>query len=165
MCHSLACYLNVQCRTFDYDSSSLVCRLFEGTLDTGYIVSAASTSCVGFLKYVPIFFTAFNQTCSQCTKNRYLTCSNNTCQCPLHSFWNGSQCVNQRYENASCLSNEWCRNDPFGLICSMSNICTSKAWDIWILGKFSFSIRENAEKFLEICSSNYEFQFSTHRLT
>jgi hypothetical protein len=126
MCHPLACYVNVQCRTFDYDSSSLVCRLFEGALDTGHIVSAASTSRVGFLNYFPIFFTAFHQPCSQCTQNRYLTCSNNTCQCPFHSFWNGSQCENQRYENASCLNDEWCRNDPFGLICSVQ-ICISKA--------------------------------------
>ena len=127
MCYPLACYLNVQCRTFDYNSSSLDCRLFEGALETGHIVPAIPTSNVGFLKNIPAFFTAFHQPCSKCAKNRYLTCSNSTCECPLHSFWNGSQCGNQRYENASCLSDEWCRNDPFGLICSMSQICISKA--------------------------------------
>jgi hypothetical protein len=119
-------FLNVQCRTFDYDSVSLVCRLFEGAFDTQYFVSAAPTSRVGFLKYIPIFFTVYQQACSQCAENRYLNCSNNTCESPLHSFWNGSQCINQRYENASCLTDEWCRNDPFGLICSMSHICINK---------------------------------------
>jgi hypothetical protein len=123
MCYALACNINVQCRTYDYDSSSLVCRLFEGALDTGYIISAAPTSRVGSLRYVPVYFTDYSHPCSQCIESRYLTCSNNTCQCPLHSFWNGSQCENQRYENASCLNNEWCRNDPFGLICSVSQVC------------------------------------------
>ncbi len=134
MCCPLACYLNVQCRTFDYDSSSLICRLFEGALETGYITPAAVTSFVGFLKQIPAFFTAFHQPCSQCKNNRYLICSNNTCECPLHSFWNGSQCENQRYENASCLNSDWCRNDPFGLVCSISNVCTSKATQIKNLG-------------------------------
>ena len=127
MCYLLACNLNVQCRTFDYDSSSLICRLFEGALNTGYIMPVPPTSRVGSLEYFPIFFSAYHQSCSQCSENRYLTCSNNTCECPLHSFWNGSECENQRYENASCLNDEWCRNDPFGLICSMSQICISKA--------------------------------------
>jgi len=126
MLHSLACNLNTQCRTFDYDSSSRVCRLFEGALETGYTVSAVPTSRVGSVQYFSIFFNAFQQPCSQCTENRYLTCLNNTCQCPLHSFWNGSQCENQRYENESCLNDEWCRNDPLGLICSVANVCISK---------------------------------------
>lgn len=126
MCQSVGCNLNVQCRTFTYDSSSLVCRLFEGALETGYITSLSTTSRVGSLEYFPVFFIAFNQPCSQCTENRYLICLNNTCQCVLHSFWNESVCQNQRYENASCLTDEWCRNDPFGLICSVANVCTRK---------------------------------------
>ncbi|CAF3917958.1 unnamed protein product [Adineta steineri] len=123
MLFSLACNLNIQCRTFNYDSFSRVCFLFEGSLDTGHVTAAAPTSRIGSLNYLPMFFNAFNQSCSQCTETRYLICSNNTCQCPLHLFWNGSQCENQRYENASCLNNDWCRNDPFGLICSVSNVC------------------------------------------
>jgi hypothetical protein len=123
---SLACNLNVQCRTFDYDSSSLVCRLFEGAFETGCSVPVSPTSRIGFLKYTPTLFTAFQQSCSQCINSRYLTCSNSTCQCPLHSFWNGNQCENQRYENASCSNNEWCRNDLFGLIC-VSSVCISKS--------------------------------------
>ena len=125
MYHFLECYINVQCRTFDYNSS-LACRLFEGALNTGHIVPAPPDSFVGFLKQIPAFFAAFHHPCSKCKYNRYLTCSNNTCECPLHSFWNGSQCENQRYENASCSSDEWCRNDPFGLICSVFNICIGK---------------------------------------
>jgi hypothetical protein len=124
---SLACNLNVQCRTLDYDSSSLVCRLFQSALNAGYIIAAPSTSRIGYLEYFSIFFSGYHQPCSQCTENRYLTCLNSTCECLLYSFWNGSQCENQRYENASCLNDDWCRNDPFGLICSVSHICISKA--------------------------------------
>jgi hypothetical protein len=145
MSSSLACNLNIQCRTLDYDSSSLVCRLFEGVLETGYSVSAAPTSRVGSLKYISMFFTAFQQPCSQCVESRYLTCLNNTCQCPLHSFWNGSQCDNQRYENASCLNNEWCRNDPFGLVCSSSGVCISKSLNRHIIENFNSNIRGNTK--------------------
>jgi hypothetical protein len=105
------------------------------------------------MKSLPIFFTAFYQPCSQCSENRYMTCSNNTCQCPLHSFWNGSLCENQRYENASCLNDEWCRNDPFGLICSMSNVCISKSWHSWALENLNFNVREQCWKFLKMCSA------------
>jgi hypothetical protein len=161
MSHSLACNRNIQCRTFDYDSSSRVCRLFEGALETGYTVSAAPTSRVGSVQYLSIFFNAFQQPCSQCTEDRYLTCLNNTCQCPLHSFWNGSQCENQRYENESCLNDEWCRHDPFGLVCSVANVCISKTLYRWTLGNLNLNIRENDENFSEICSArvkNSNFQ-------
>ena len=127
MIFASACNLNPQCRTFDYDALSRVCRLFEGALNTGNIISAVSSSRVGSVQYFSKFFTAINQSCSQCIENRYLTCSNNTCQCPLHSFWNGTQCINQRYQNASCSNNNWCRNDLSGLICSLSNVCTSES--------------------------------------
>jgi hypothetical protein len=50
MSSSLACNLNVECRTFDYDSSLLICRLFEGALETGYSVPAAATLRIGSLK-------------------------------------------------------------------------------------------------------------------
>jgi hypothetical protein len=152
MSSSLACNQNVQCRTFDYDSSTRVCRLFEGALETGYSVSANSTSRIGFLKYNPTLFTAFQQPCSQCVENRYLTCSNQTCQCPVHSFWNGNQCENQRYKNASCSSSEQCRSDPFGLICSMYNICTSKSFASLITRTLQHL--RDIPKFLQGCSAS-----------
>ena len=124
--HRLACNLHVLCRTFDYDASSLLCRLFEGAFSTGHVVAAASTSRIGFLRYFSMLFKNFGQPCSQSTESRYLTCSSNKLECPLHSYWDGSQCLNQRYENASCSYDDWCRNDPFGLTCSPSNICNSK---------------------------------------
>lgn len=125
-CPPLACNLNVQCRTFDYDSSSLLCRLFGGAFSTGHVVPAVTTSRIGFVEYLPLIFKNFGQPCSQNLANRYMACLNNTFECPLHSYWSGSVCENQRYENASCLNDDWCRNDPFGLTCSSSNICTSK---------------------------------------
>jgi len=105
-----------------------VCRLFESELNTGQLVSTVASSQVGFIKYTPALFTTFQQPCSQCKESRYLTCStNDTCQCPVHSFWNGTQCINQRYANSSCLNDQWCRQDPFELVCSLAKICTSKS--------------------------------------
>jgi hypothetical protein len=40
----------------------------------------------------------------------------------LHSFWNG----NQRYLGESCNQIDSCRNDLFGLQCTVYNICLSK---------------------------------------
>ncbi|CAF0982241.1 unnamed protein product [Adineta steineri] len=120
-----ACDLNIQCRTFDYDSLSNVCRLFEGAINTGYIVPSNSSSRVGALQLVSNDFTSFGQPCSECTQTRYLTCLNNTCQCPPNTFWNNIECENQRYIDASCNNNQWCRYNTLGLICSIFNNCTT----------------------------------------
>ncbi len=125
---SIVCNENVQCRTFDYDSHSLICRLFEGAVETGQIVSSGSlTSCVGSVRLESKFFAAFGQPCVQCTNSRYLVCSssNNTCECPKDTFWDGVQCKNQGYEDANCSSNQCCRQDA-GFNCSKLHFCTGK---------------------------------------
>ncbi|CAF0855664.1 unnamed protein product [Adineta steineri] len=119
------CNLNIHCRTFDYNSSSGVCRLFEGASNTGNMTLAMSTSHVGALRLSPSLFNAFGQACLQCIESRFLTCSNNTCQCPRNSFWNGVLCENQRYSGATCNNSQMCRYDTLGLICSASKICTT----------------------------------------
>ncbi|CAF1077798.1 unnamed protein product [Adineta steineri] len=92
---SMLCNQNRQCRTFDYDLSSLVCRLFGSEYSTGTILTNASslTSRIGAILYntttTSQFYSAYNQTCDQCNTgdNRYLQCINNTCRCPLHTYW------------------------------------------------------------------------------
>ena len=126
---SIVCNQNVQCRTFDYDSYSLVCRLFEGAVDTGNVMPSESlTSRVGSVCLQSHFFTTFGQECGQCANSRYLVCSpnsNNTSQCPRNTFWNGIECKNQGYEDANYSNNRWCREDA-GLNCSNLHFCTGK---------------------------------------
>jgi hypothetical protein len=91
---TMMCNQNRQCRTFDYDQSSLICRIFEGELSTGTILTNVTslTSRIGAIIYntaiVPQLYSSYNQKCDQCSVggNRYLQCINNTCQCPTHTY-------------------------------------------------------------------------------
>ena len=121
----VACNNHVQCRTFDYDMRSSICRLFEGSVETGQIVlSGLIVSRAGAVRHSLNLYAAFGRPCVQCAQSRYLICSsNNTCQCPLKTVWNSVKCVNQGYEDATCLSNQWCRIDR-GYTCSNLHFCT-----------------------------------------
>ncbi len=123
----IECNENIQCRTFDYDTQSCVCRLFEGAIQTGQIVASGSLmSSVGAIRLASTLYNAFGQPCTNCIQSRYLICSsNNTCQCPVNTAWNGTQCINQGYEDANCLDNQWCRND-IGFVCSNLHFCTGR---------------------------------------
>lgn len=123
---SLECNLNIQCRTFDFDESTLACRLFEGAFETGSVINNSLTSRVGFLRYFPHHYHAYNQSCSMCLNDRYLICKNQSCTCPMNSFWNGTICENQRYENQSCVNDDWCRFNQLSFKCSSRNLCSSK---------------------------------------
>ncbi|CAF2205774.1 unnamed protein product [Rotaria magnacalcarata] len=109
------CSQNPSCRTFDYDSSSHCCRLFEADLTNGAIIAATSqTSIVGsVILSASLYASMYNQSCSACRENRYQTCSSttNTCQCPGNSYWNGSMCPLQLFENATCSQPDACRSD------------------------------------------------------
>ncbi|CAF3171388.1 unnamed protein product [Rotaria socialis] len=108
---SSSCNLNRQCRTFDYDSSSLLCRLFDGTLNTSNITSSVQTQRIGSVTIPTSFFNNYGQPCSKCVEDRYLTCSGfGTCECPIGSCWNGAQCDKRNNFNASASSNisNWC---------------------------------------------------------
>ena len=122
---AMQCNQNCRCRTFDYDQSSLVCRLFEGDLLTGTVLnnSTLSSSRVGSIRYTTtdVFqqYSAYNQSCDQCSigVNRYLQCINNSCQCPPNTYWNGQMCLNQLYNGSRCNHSSECRQD-LNLTCS-----------------------------------------------
>ncbi|CAF4574497.1 unnamed protein product, partial [Didymodactylos carnosus] len=111
--------------TFDYDTLSKRCRLFEGEITTGKVNRSAaipSTSRVSSIAYTQHLYLAYNQTCDQCQINRYLLCINQTCQCPPHTYWNAWMCLNQGYNGSLCQNDQWCRTDK-NITCSSSNFC------------------------------------------
>ena len=127
---TMQCNQNRRCRTFDYDSSSLVCRLFEGQFSTGTVLhnETLPSSRIGAILFNTDakIYSSYNQTCDQCNmgSNRYLECINGSCQCPLNNFWNGETCLNQLYDGSNCnFSLPSCRQD-FNLSCSSAtNTC------------------------------------------
>jgi hypothetical protein len=128
---AMQCNQNRQCRTFDYDRSSLICHQFEGDISTGTILnsSVSLSSRIGSIRYNTTDalqqYSSYNQTCDQCGIgiNRYLQCINNTCQCPTNTYWNGQMCSNQLYTGAKCNSSSACRQD-LNLTCSTQmNTC------------------------------------------
>ena len=92
------CHSTMRCRIFDFDDQSHRCRLFEGDIATmgSIVVSASSHSRVGSRKLRPEQFVNVGQVCSSCQESRYLTCVNNTCQCPTHTYFDGSICQSQK---------------------------------------------------------------------
>ena len=140
MC-SLQCNHDRRCRTLDYDESSHICRLFEGELSTGTVTSNStlSSSRVGAIRYdtahTTQYYLSYNETCDQCSINRYLQCRNNSCQCPDNTYWNGQMCLNQLYNGSNCsYSSSSCRED-LNLTCSSrTNTCV----DFRVAGEFFF---------------------------
>ncbi|CAF1246958.1 unnamed protein product [Adineta steineri] len=129
---SATCNEQPACHTFDYDSASGRCRLFEADQTVGSIIASTSlTSVVGnVLISQSQFDHTYNQSCEACQEDRYQYCSINgsTCQCRSHTFWNGSVCLLQLFENDTCSQADACRTD-FNLICAIENgqfsVCTS----------------------------------------
>ncbi|CAF4351192.1 unnamed protein product, partial [Adineta steineri] len=103
---AFACNQQPSCHALDYDSASKRCRLFEGDLTTGSIVSSTSaTSIVGIVELFPsLFVKTHNQSCETCQDSRYEICSTttNTCQCRSNSYWDGSICALQLFTNDTC---------------------------------------------------------------
>lgn len=125
---TMMCNQNRQCRTFDYDQSFLTCRLFEGVLSSGTIVynSTTMTSRIGAINYNTTLYSAYNQTCDQCTDggNRYLQCTNSRCQCPMNTYWNSQMCANQFFNGSNCSSALACRQDQNLTCYSPTSTCT-----------------------------------------
>ena len=128
---AMQCNQNRQCRTFDYDGSSLVCRQFEGELSTGTVLNNSTllSSRIGSIVYNTSdalqLYASYNQTCDRCGVgiNRYLQCINNTCQCPSNTYWNGQMCSNHLYNGSNCNYSSACRQD-LNLTCSsQTNTC------------------------------------------
>ncbi|UJR11076.1 hypothetical protein I4U23_015258 [Adineta vaga] len=118
------CYRHIQCRTFDYDSTLKKCRLFEGSVDTGTLISASSSTIVGWIILKQSLYNFYNATNNNCMNSRFLDNNivSNLCQCPIHTFWNGSVCANQKYVGQGCVNDNCCRTD-LNLTC-ISSICT-----------------------------------------
>ncbi|CAF0913916.1 unnamed protein product [Adineta ricciae] len=113
---SAACNQLASCRTFDFDSVSKRCRLFEadGITTGSIIVSSSLTSRVGTVQISSdLYSSTHNQPCTWCQMDRYETCSANTstCQCPRNSYWDGSVCALQLFQNNTCKQQNACRSD------------------------------------------------------
>jgi hypothetical protein len=110
---AILCYRNNQCRTFDFDSNSQECRLFEGSLDTGILLSVSPSTIVGWINIDQSLYYFYNASNDKCLNNRFLDTNSlsGLCQCPIHQFWNGSMCLNQRYHGQLCQNDNWCRTD------------------------------------------------------
>jgi hypothetical protein len=120
----LQCNQRIDCRTFDFDSSSQQCRLWDGDLTTGSIVASPSKpqSVVGTIQLSSSNYVNINnQSCNACAQSRYETCDTNstTCQCPSNTFWNGSMCLAQLFQNQTCSQADACRSD-LNLTCQPS---------------------------------------------
>jgi hypothetical protein len=115
------CNQLIACRTFDYDTVSRRCRLFEADTTTGsIIVSSSPSSLVGTVVVDASTFTnTHGQPCSLCQQSRYEICSGNSssCQCPPNTYWNGIICALQLFINQSCSHVDACRSD-LNLTCS-----------------------------------------------
>jgi PAN domain len=118
---SALCNQLITCRTFDYDTVSRRCRLFEGDTTTGsIIVSSSSSSMVGSVRIdASLYAGSHGQPCALCQEKRYEICAVNTssCQCPANTYWNGFVCALQLFNNQSCAQGDACRPD-FNLTCA-----------------------------------------------
>lgn len=115
------CYREKLCRTFEHDADARQCRLFVGSIDTGTLVPTTSNTVVGWIPMEPALFTLYGSPQTQCSDDRFfdIDISSGRCRCPIFTFWNGSICVNQRFQGAFCMNNSWCRTD-IGLNCTAS---------------------------------------------
>ncbi|CAF1158902.1 unnamed protein product [Adineta ricciae] len=128
----ILCNQNPQCRTFVYDTP--MCELFESAVTTGSIVSSPSTTrLVGAVNYNGInVSSAYNKSCSYCYPDRYLVCTNGTCQCPSGTYYdNQGNCINQIYVNSTttCQANNWC-NQQLNLTCQCGQ-CQCPLQQFW----------------------------------
>jgi hypothetical protein len=118
-----------ECRTFNFDSSTKQCQLFEGDLiATGSIrSSSSSTSVIGTIRLLESDFQDHGKSCDHCSENRFLRCVNNNCDCRQHTYWNGSMCLPQLPVSCvECQQNmTMCRTD-LGLACQSYNKCDCK---------------------------------------
>ncbi|CAF3985976.1 unnamed protein product [Adineta steineri] len=107
------CHSNGNCRIFDFDDQSLLCRLFQGNIITmGSIVpSSSSQSRVGSRKYNAEQFINHGQSCSLCEGSRYMRCINNTCHCEIHTYFDGTICQSQKLLGDVCMNSTECRHD------------------------------------------------------
>ena len=96
------CNQQAICRSFDYDTSTMMCRLFS---DASVVSSNSTTSRAGSVQYTPDLYSSYGQMCTRdnCEISRYLTCNPfNTCQCPAGQRPNAQMCVGESWEVFHC---------------------------------------------------------------
>jgi hypothetical protein len=149
---SALCNSMIACRTMDYDPVSRRCRLFEGDITTGSLVTSSSpSSVVGTVRIIgSLFIDTHAQPCSKCQETRYEICSANTssCQCPIHTYWNGKTCELQLLENDACTQADACRSD-------LNLTCQSNCY-----GEFSQCMKRSNGNFCSTKISNMVFSVS-----
>ncbi|CAF1467839.1 unnamed protein product [Adineta ricciae] len=119
------CMTTKYCRTFNYDIQTKYCRLYQGDVDTtGLIISSSpsSQSLYGSVQLNIKDFLNYGYACSMCDNNRYMKCINNSCQCEMNTYYDGSICRSQKLDGALCQNNIECRND-LNLKCLMNIEC------------------------------------------
>ncbi|CAF4567046.1 unnamed protein product [Rotaria socialis] len=143
---SSSCNLNRECRTFDYDSSSLLCRLFDDTINTSNITSSVQTQRIGSVTIPTSFSNNYGQPCSKCVEDRYLACSDfGTCECPIGSCWDGAQCDKRNDFNASASLN-------------ISNWCIQPVFDIF--WPFNGNTHDSKNKYTSVSSAGISYNTS-----
>lgn len=107
------CHSTMECRILDFDAQSHRCRLFEGNFRTmgSLAVSLSPQSRVGSITLLPEYFLNYGQMCSSCQGSRSLTCRNNTCQCPIRTYFDGSICQSKKILGNNCGNSTECRSD------------------------------------------------------
>ncbi|UJR08241.1 hypothetical protein I4U23_012514 [Adineta vaga] len=122
---AIQCHSNHQCRTFNFDTSTQICQLFQGDkFATGTIVPGAQTIVAGSFKWMNTLFDAHGQPCNACKDNRFLRCVNSLCDCQQNTYWDGTVCLPQL--PMPCMecepSKNMCRSD-LSLTCQSYNKC------------------------------------------
>lgn len=115
------------CRTFNFDSQTKSCRLYEGDIgSTGSIgASLSAQSICGSLHLDVKDFLHHGHSCAYCEDSRYLTCINSSCQCPSHTYFDGTICRSQKINGSGCTGHAECRND-LNLTCLVNMQCGCK---------------------------------------
>jgi hypothetical protein len=121
------CFSSAPCCIFDFDGQSHRCRIFQGNITTmgSIVASSSSQSRVGTIELGSQQFVNHGQPCPLCHRSRYLTCMNSTCQCPTHTFFDGTICQSQKLLGAGCIHNIECRLD-LNYACLSSQQCGGK---------------------------------------
>lgn len=92
---AMACLIDTECLTVDYDSSSFLGRLFTTWAYEGTVIQSAalSTSNVGYIEKTLALYFLYGQSCNVSNAtNRFLSCSFGRWSCPVRKYFNGSVC-------------------------------------------------------------------------
>ena len=129
------CHWHALCRTFNFDSQSKRCRLYENDIDEtdSVVLTTSVQTVVGSIQMREEDFSNRGLACSACENSRYLVCIGSTCQCQPHTFFNGSVCRSQKTTGGSCTNDLHCRHD-LNLTC-LSNMQCGCEYRIFLVSR------------------------------